>query len=383
MLRRMESIEERIRHEGVEYHVGGVCDPALGALLERFCANFAGGLETGACLAVAQGGHPVADLWGGYADEARTRPWERDTLVNLQSLGKGIAAICVWMLVDQEVLDPDKPVAFYWPEFAAGGKEELPLEYLLDHRAGLAYTTSEEANGAIFEPGAVAEQLALQSPLWEPGTQAGYHAVTLGLMLIEIVHKVTGMTLGEYLQREVCEPLGVDYYFGVPQEALARCAQVKMPPGRGVREPGSVMEKIGAVWPPKVDENSAQYRRAELPSNNGHGNARAVAAIYSALLEGKLMRAQTLRRMTRERHHMKEIILGRQYHMASGVILNSPPVAYMGPNPRAFGHHGSGGAIGFADPDAGIAFAYGINRLNGSPAIGRRRDALVDAALSR
>jgi CubicO group peptidase (beta-lactamase class C family) len=135
-----------------------------------------------------------------------------------------------------------------------------------------------------------------------------------------VIQRVTNLTLGEYLQKEVCGRLGLDYYFGVPDDALSRCAQVKMPPGRGVREPGSVMEKIGAVWPAKVDENSRQYRQAELPSNNGHGNARALAGIYSALLGEKLMRRQTMRRMTSERHN-----LGGDPQFTAGVLPRPEP----------------------------------------------------------
>jgi CubicO group peptidase (beta-lactamase class C family) len=208
----------------------------------------------------------------------------------------------------------------------------------------------------------------------------------MGILLSELVRRITGQNLATFLQTEIATPLKLDYYFGVPQDALARCAEAVFPPSRGKAEPGSVAAKVGMLWPPGLDYNSSAYRMAEMPSNNGHGNARAITRLYAALATGgsldgiTVLKPESIAQMTTEQHHMPEIILKRQYHQASGMLLNSPPVAYMGPNPRAFGHHGSGGPIGFADTDARLSFGYAINKYSDKPEIGARRDGLIDTA---
>jgi CubicO group peptidase (beta-lactamase class C family) len=304
----------------------------------------------------------------------------------MHSVAKAVTAVCVYMLVERGLLDPDAPVARYWPEFGQNGKERLPLRYVLDHRAGLAYPTEPLPRGAAYEPGRVAAALARQAPLWEPGTAAGYHVLTQGFIVAEVVKRVTGDTLAAFLRREVAGPLSLDYHFGVPEADLSRCAEQITGPDDPIRislrEPHTAEGRFWALYAEDEDFNSRAYRTAEISSDAGHGNARALARLFGVLVNGgsedgvRLMRPETLARMTTEQHNLTEIYLGRHYHQGSGVVLNSPPVSYQGPNAGAFGHHGVGGSIAFGDPTARLGFAYGVNRLALTAA---GRDGLVEA----
>jgi CubicO group peptidase (beta-lactamase class C family) len=369
----MEHFTTVASHGGVDYPIEGYCDSRFFAARERFIENFAQGLEIGACVAMVLNGKPVLDLWGGFADRACRRAWERDTIVNMMSVSKAIAGICIYMLVDRGLVDPEEPVARYWPEFAAAGKEELALKYVLDHRAGLALVTEPLERGSVYDAATMAAALARQAPLWEPGSDAGYHVLTQGFILGEIVRRVSGASLGAFFQREVAGPLDLDYHIGLKAADLPRCAEWALPPdsplARAIANPRASVE--GRFWEPLAadeDFNSVAWRTAEIPSANGHGNARAVAKFYGALVSGvqggaRLMSRATLERMITEQHNIKERFLGRHYHQGSGVVLSSKPNAWMGPNPRAFGHQGAGGAIGFGDPDAQVGFSYAMNKF--------------------
>jgi CubicO group peptidase (beta-lactamase class C family) len=368
----MDHLKTTVSHGGKQYAVEGWCDAKFGAARDRFVQNFADGLEIGACIACNIEGRPVLDLWGGFADKAGTRPWQKDTIVNMMSVSKAITGICVYILADRGLVDPEAPVARYWPEFAANGKEKLQLKYVLDHRAGLALVSEPIARGSVYDHAVMAAALARQSAAWEPGSDAGYHVLTQGFILAEVVRRVTGKTLGTFFRTEIAEPLKLDYRIGLDQKDFARCAEWALPAdspmAKAIVDPYATQE--GAFWQPLApdeDFNSALWRSAEIPSANGHGNARAVAKLYGALvLEGQdgvhLMRRATLERMITEQHNLKERYLGRHYHQGSGVVLSSKPNAWMGPNARAFGHQGAGGAIGFGDPDAKLGFSYAMNK---------------------
>lgn len=368
----MEHLKTTVKHGGKIYPVEGWCDAKFSAARDRFVKNFEEGLEIGACLACNIEGRPVMDLWGGFADKAGTRPWEKDTIVNMMSVSKAITGICVYILADRGLIDPEAPVARYWPEFAANGKEKLQLKYVLDHRAGMALVSEPIARGSVYDHTVMAAALARQAAAWEPGSDAGYHVLTQGFILAEVVRRVTSKTLGTFLRTEIAEPLQLDYRIGLDRKDFARCAEWALsadsPLAKAIRDPYATPE--GAFWQPLAadeDFNSDGWRSAEIPSANGHGNARAVAKLYGALvLEGQdgvqLMTRATLERMITEQHNLKERYLGRHYHQGSGVVLSSKPNAWMGPNRRAFGHQGAGGAIGFGDPDAKLGFSYAMNK---------------------
>ena len=386
----MMDVKTTARHGGIEYPIQGQFDDRFRPVLERFVANFSEGLETGAAASVMEQGRVVVDLWGGFADRNCRRPWERDTIVNMMSVSKVASAVCIHMLIARGLLDPDEPVARYWPEFAQAGKEKLPLRYVLDHRSGLAIVTQRKA-GAITDWTWMTQALARQAPVWPPGEVAAYHGLTQGFMLGEVLRQATGQSLGRFFRKQVAEPLGLDYHIGLEPTEEARCAEF-IPDAlikgfRTANRPDPLPQEA-YVWAQLADDedfNTPGWRRAEIPSANGHGTARAVARLYAALVNGgeldgvRLMSAATVKRMTAEQHNLTEVLRGRAYHQAAGVLLNTPPYVDMGPNPRAFGHHGSGGAIGLGDPDAGIAFAYGMNRMHADPTNGPRAGGLITA----
>jgi CubicO group peptidase (beta-lactamase class C family) len=376
------------------FEIHGSHDLRFAPVLDAFAENYRSEDEVGSAVCVVVDGKPVVDVWGGFKDAACTRAWERDTIVCMMSVVKGISGITFNMLIDRGLVDPDAPVARYWPEFAQAGKEKLPVRYVLDHRAGLPVVTAPLPHGAMFDRQAMTEALAAQAPLWEPGTQAGYHIHTQGFMLSEIVRRVTGKTMARFFRDEVALPLGVDYQIGGLSDAdQARCAELQ-PVLEGTlfavkdRDPKSLLglafaQNPDEPWP--VTLNSRAWREAEIASANGHGHARAVARIYGAVARGgdvdgvRLMSPAGVDRMRTEQHNLTEVMQQRPYHQGLGVLLNTPVAVYMGPNPRAFGHHGIGGSIGMADPEARLGFSYCVNRMHARGDNGPRARRLIDA----
>uniref|UniRef100_UPI0028117074 serine hydrolase domain-containing protein n=1 Tax=Streptomyces sp. TaxID=1931 RepID=UPI0028117074 len=216
------------RADGVR--VRGHCDPRFTAVHEAFEENFRERGELGAAVAVTVGGRIVVDLWGGWADGARSRPWERDTLVNVWSTTKGPVALCAHLLADRGLLDLDAPVAVYWPEFAAAGKEKVLVRHLLSHRAGLAGLREPHSLEQLCDWELTTQRLAATEPWWEPGTRSGYHALTYGHLVGEVVRRVSGLRPGAFLEREVTRPLGIDFRIGLPERDAGRVAELVQPP---------------------------------------------------------------------------------------------------------------------------------------------------------
>ena len=384
----MDTIATSVRSGAQDIPISGTCDPRFSRVLDAFIANFAAGEEIGAAVAVTENGKSVVDLWGGFSDPNRTTPWQRDAIVAMMSVSKAVAGMCTHVLIDRGLLDLDAPIAAVWPEFAAAGKEKLPLKYVLDHRAGLPYLTERRPHGTAYDAQAMAQALAAQAPLIPPGTDPQYHVLTQGYLLGEIVRRAAGESLGSFFRRQFAEPLGLDYWIGLPMAKFADCAHFTMTPdvslAKAFKTPNTPEGRFWAELAADEDLNSAQWRSAEIPSANGHGNARAIARLFGALACGgaidnvRVMSKSAIARMTTEQHYLKEVLVGRHYHQASGVILNSPPWSYMGPSPRAFGHQGAGGAHGFGDPDAKIGWSYAMNKFHidgGGPL----RKRLIDA----
>jgi CubicO group peptidase (beta-lactamase class C family) len=378
--------------------VHGVCQPGFTPVRDAFSDNFSRFGEVGASLAVMVDGQAVVDIWAGYADAARTRPWERDTIVNSWSTTKGIVATCAHRLVDQGRLDLDAPVAGYWLEFAHGGKSEIPVRYLLSHQAGLPAIRKQLPLGAAFDWETMTAALAEEEPWWEPGTKHGYHAFTYGWLIGEVIRRVTGQSVGTYWRKEIAEPLGLDFHIGLAPEhdgRTAECIAADLPPPgetnfvmEMLKDPNSLPFKVLAN-PPDLFQpgvvNTREWRGAEIPAANGHGNARAVARLYGALARGgeldgvRVLSPEAIERATTEQAFGRDEVLGLRMRPALGFVLSSPD-AKMGPNPRAFGHSGAGGALGFADPDAKIGFGYTMNRMIQPPTlVDPRWGPMIDA----
>jgi CubicO group peptidase (beta-lactamase class C family) len=392
----MPELAQTLTRDGREFPLSGAHDPAFAPVLEAFAENYRTEDELGSAVAVMAGGKPVVDLWGGWQDIERTRPWESDTIVCMMSVAKGVTAVCFNMLLDRGLVELDAPVARYWPEFARNGKEGVLIRHLLDHTAGIPVLTDNPLwPGAMYDREAIVKALEEQHPLWPPGTVAAYHVHHQGYLLGEVMRRVTGRTIGPFLAEEVAGPLGADYRIGGMSAAdQERCAVVY--PNMGARlfaaKDSEAPETLRAMaFRQNPDEpwfdtlNSEPFRVSEIASGNGHGNARGVARIYAPLSVGgsldgvTLMSEGSIERMITEQHNQIEKLQDRPYHQALGVLLNTPEAVYMGPNPRAFGHHGIGGSIGFCDPDAGIAFSYCCNKMHAVGDNGPRARRLIDA----
>ena len=367
--------------------VSGHCEERFAGVADAFAENFRSRGEAGAAVAVTLNGQPVIDLRGGFADSARTRPWAEDTLVCMMSVAKAVTALCAAMAVDRGLFGWDEPVARYWPEFAAAGKAAIPVRWVLDHRASLAAITQAMPEGAAYDWEAMTGALAAQAPLSPPGGSRAYHSVTLGYLVGELIRRTDGRSLGRFLAEEVCEPHGIDYWIGLPPALHDRCAEFFGETAGTLfdrSDPDSLMCRAMAQVPPE-DFNAERFRSAEIPSINGIGAARSVAKLFDGLAAGgvldgrRLLSAEVLAEATTEQWFGREDLLGHTRRMALGFALGLPGHLAMGPSPRAFGHTGAGGAIGFADPDAGLGFAYAPNRMHSAPGISPRLGALVDA----
>jgi CubicO group peptidase (beta-lactamase class C family) len=363
--------------------IDGHCDPRFARVRDAFASNFADLEEVGAAISVRLGGRHVVDLWGGHRDERRQRPWTRDTLVNAYSVGKGVLAVLVAAMVEQGRIDLDAPVSALWPEFAAQDKGDVTIRSLLCHRAGLPAVRRRLPEQAMYDWDGMCRELAAQAPYWEPGSVHGYHVNTYGFLAGELIRRATGLGVGDALLRHVTGPLDADFFYGLPLSDHGRTAQVIAPDVALTDE-----SQWATAFPPTGDAdydrmnwhcyfnpsgisgigsvNTAAWRLATIPSTNGHGTARAVAAIYSAFLAGGPagggwagpgVRAE----VTAIHADGEDRVLRRHTRYGLGFQL-AQPGRPLGPNAAAFGHYGYGGSLGFADPDAEMAFGYLMNR---------------------
>ncbi|MGV9933882.1 serine hydrolase domain-containing protein [Streptomyces olivaceoviridis] len=379
--------------------VHGHCDPRFTAVREAFAENFRARGELGAAVAVTVAGETVVDLWGGWADTARTRPWARDTVVNVWSTSKGPVALCAHILADRGLLDLDAPVAAYWPEFAAEGKDKVLVRHLLSHRAGLSGLREPHTLEELYDWELTTARLAAMAPWWEPGTRSGYHALTYGFLVGEVVRRVSGLRPGAFLEREVTGPLGLDFTVGLPERDSGRAAELVPPPAVSRSEQEAVFSQLApaalaALANPPVgaaEANSPAWRAAEIPAANGHGTARAVAALYGVFAGRgsyggrRILSPQAAERVREGQGSCRDLVLGAGFEgeteVGLGLWLSGPQGSY-GPNPRAFGHDGFGGSCGLADPDAGVSLGYVMNRMGPHIANDPRKSALVDALYS-
>jgi CubicO group peptidase (beta-lactamase class C family) len=367
----------------------GRCDVKFAAVQEAFAANFREHGEIGAAVCIAVEGRTVIDIWAGSADAARTRDWNEDTIVNVFSVGKAMASLCVLMLLEEGALELAQPVARYWPEFAAAGKEAITVQALLSHRAGLPALRRALAPEAIYDWQAMTGALAAEQPWWQPDTQHGYHVNTFGFLIGELVRRVSGEPIGAFFKRRVAQPLGADFHFGLPAEHHGRVAEFTFPEIPDFKgDVGENMVFSAYFNPPGVSGNGTvntpAWREAEMPSGNGHSNARAVARIYSALaaVDGvSLLAADTLALATTEFSGGHDAVLDRPSRFGLGFQLTQPERP-LGPGQRSFGHFGAGGSLGFADPDSGVAFGYTTNQGLGPRWQNPRNRGLVDALYS-
>jgi CubicO group peptidase (beta-lactamase class C family) len=376
--------------------IHGDCEPGFERVRESFAEFFTDPDELGGAVAIQQDGRLVVDLWAGHADPARSRPWERDTLVNVFSTTKGMTALCAHRLVDRGELDLDAPASRYWPEFAQGGKAALRVRELLNHSAGLAAIRRPLSPNALFDWEEPTDALAAQETWWEPGTRHGYHALTFGWLVGELVRRVSGKSVGRFFQEEIAGPLGADVHIGTGPALDHRVAEIPpvAVPKLGelnplldlLKNPTSVSARafLNPALPPNV-VNTTPWRRAEIPAANGHASARGLAQIYGAVASPehaptRILELEGIKRVGVEERSGPDLILFDQFvRYGPGFMLGTPDEP-LGPNPGAFGHSGAGGSLAFGDPTAKLGFAYVMNQMQfGLYLIGPRANALVEA----
>ncbi len=377
--------------------IGGRCDPRFAAVRDAFTANFADRGETGAAACLVLGGIVVADLWGGWADQAQVRPWRRDTLVNVFSVGKGLIAACTTRLIGERRLGPDTPVARYWPEFGAAGKAAITLRQLLSHQAGLPALRDPLPPGSMLDWPLMTGVLAAEPPWWPPGSAHGYHVNTFGFLAGEVIRRVTETTVGEMLRDQIAGPLGADVHIGLPAGQHGRVAHFAWPdpppqaapPRADAAATAEQQRMIASAYANPADlsglgvVNTAAWRIAEVPSANAHATAAGVARVYAALAGGgavdgvRIVDPGALADAVAEQVYGEDLVLRRPSRFGLGFQLTQPERP-LGPGPRAFGHFGAGGSVGLCDPDAGVAFGYVTGQM-GPRWQNPRNRALIDA----
>lgn len=350
--------------------LAGEAAPGFGAVADAFANNFRLEGEIGASFCVFKDGQKVVDLWGGHADGARTRPWERDTLVNVWSTTKGVMALCVARLNDQGLLANDRRVADYWPEFGANGKGDVTVAQLFSHQAGLCGPSRQLTEAELLDTEFMSALMAAEGPHWPVGSRSGYHALTIGPLGDSLFRKVTGKTVGQYFRDEIGAPLGVDFHMGFPAELDERVAEIVHDgnPQSGGEDTFNEYQRLAQVHVPVRSgiANLRAWRAQGTPSAAGTGNARSVASLYSALATDRrlggteLVSSAALDAATTVQIENEDLVLRLPMSWGVGFALNKAMGVY-GSNPATFGHHGWGGSFGFADPDKRLGVAYAMN----------------------
>jgi CubicO group peptidase (beta-lactamase class C family) len=375
--------------------VQGTVAPGFEAASDLLERQVAAGEHIGFGVCVYHHGKKVVDVWGGLADEDAKKPWQADTMAVSFSTTKGLTATCLHILADRGLVDYEAPVATYWPEFAQAGKEKITVYHILTHQAGLAPVPGELHGADLYDWDRVIKGIETQEPAWEPGTISGYHAVTFGFLVGEVVRRVSGKGIGKFLQDEVCAPLGLkDMYIGAPESVEPRIARLKsrmvptpellkqmqerLASGQPLVDP--MMERAmgarpGSMLQPREGEaadntfDTPEAHRAEIPAANGIMTARDLARMYACLGNGgeldgaRLMSAERVKIMSKLQTKRPDRIIQVEVGWALGYMTGGIEGWPQGPRETAFGHAGLGGSIGFADPEIGMAFGFTTNAL--------------------
>ena len=384
--------------------VQGTCDPKFQEVRQEFERNFQERGEVGASVCVTVQGQTVVDLWGGQANAGSNTPWQEDTVSVVFSSTKGATALCAHMLASRGQLDLDTPVATYWPEFAQSGKENIPVKMLLSHQAGLPAVRETLPDGAYADWDLIVNALAKEEPFWEPGTRNGYHALTFGWLVGEVVRRVSGKSLGTFFKDEVAGPLGLDFWIGLPEDKESQVAPMiaaepnpESPFFREIATPGSmqsiVLLNMGGYMGAEPQFDTRAAHAAEIGGAGGVTNGRGLAGMYEPLALGgkkdsvELVNPETLARMGRVASSTgKDAVLVMPTRFALGYMKTmdnrKEPAGVQDSvlvSEAAFGHVGAGGSFGFADPPAAMSFGYTMNRMGPGAALNDRGQNLVDA----
>ena len=354
--------------------VHGHVDERFSALSEVLDAQLESGEELGAAISVNLGGQTLVDVWGGYADAARTIPWGEDTIVNVWSTTKEITALAILMLVEQGLVDLDAPVATYWPEFAQHGKQDILVKQVMSHTSGVSGWDQPFVAEDMYDWEKSTSRLAAQAPWWEPGTASGYHAQNQGHLLGEIVRRVSGLPLKQFVAERIAAPLGVDLQIGAKAEDDDRVAEIIPPPPLGfdlaTMDPTS--PTVRTLTGPVSDAalaNTIPWRRADMGALNGHTNARALARTFSTISLGgevdgaRLLSPATIERIFEEQSHGPDLVLGVPLRFGIGFALPEPTSIPYVPSEKVCFWGGWGGSMTLMFPDRGLTVSYVMNRM--------------------
>lgn len=377
--------------------ISGKCEPAFAGVLDAFKANFAERKEVGASVCITHQGRTVVDLWGGLARPETAEPWTQDTVSIVYSCTKAATALCLHMLVDQGRVTYETLVGDFWPEFATGGKEATTVGMMLAHTSPVPHVAEPIKPGGIADWDYMTARVAAEPAHWEPGTRQGYHGVTYAWTVGQLVRLVSGMPLGEFFQKHVAGPLGLDFHIGLPESEEARVAPMIAPDPAEINfgsaffraattQPGSLpnlfLTNLGGA-----DFNAREIHAAEIGSANGITNARGLACMYAPLAAGggALVSPDTMHRMVRvSAATHSDAVLYQPMRFAMGFMMSTDNRAAGGDSlilgETAFGHVGMGGSIGFADPAQGLSFGYSMNRMGAGILLNARGQSLIDAA---
>jgi CubicO group peptidase (beta-lactamase class C family) len=376
--------------------IHGTVSKGFEPVREAFEANFSDGGEVGAAFCLHVKSRKVVDLWGGLTD-VKGKTWKENTPAVVFSTTKGATAICAMMLVDQKRLDVDAPVVQYWPEFAAGGKADIPVRMLLNHQAGLPVVDAPLTRDQVLAVKPIVDALAQQTPVWPPGSRHGYHALTYGWLVGELVRRVTGKTIGRFFADEVAGPLGLDFWIGLPADIEPRVARlINAPPPT---DP-AILAQMAALFGPDTLAGRAlslngamsgapgdsifnlpEVHRSEIPAANGITTARSLSRLYAACIgtvKGtRLFGKRTLDKALKIQSDGPDAVLGLRTTFGLGFMRTGPEIQMLGPN--SFGHAGAGGSLGFGDFDSGVAFGYVMNQMGSGLLIDSRAARLIEA----
>lgn len=372
--------------------IHGYCDERFAKVRDVFEKNFSAKGDVGASVAITLEGEFVVDLWGGHTNQEKTLPWQEDTLVNVYSTTKTMAALCALVLADRGEIDFDSPVARYWPEFAQNGKEKVQVRHFMSHSAGLSGMDEPMSTADIYDWDKMVDALARQTPWWEPGSASGYHALTQGHLIGEVVRRVTGQSLGEFFQSDIAGPLQADFYIGTPEVHFPRIGAL-IPPESGLaQQTGGDADSIAArtFKNPAADARASatsEWRKAEIPAANGHGNARSVVRAQTPVANGgrafgvELMSKAGTQRVFDEQIFGKDLVLGVPIRFGMGYGLTSDLLP-MGPNENIAYWGGWGGSTVVVDADAHLCVSYVMNKMFAGLLGDTRGFALLQSAYS-
>ena len=374
-----------------EVTVEGTCDERFAAMRDVLAANIASGADLGASVAVVLQGEPVVDLWGGWADHERTVPWQADTLVNVWSTTKTMMALSALTLMDRGELDPYQKVAHYWPEFAQNGKADIEVRHLLSHTSGVSGWDQPVAVDDIYDWEKSTSMLAAQAPWWEPGSASGYHALNQGHLVGEVIRRITGQKLGEYFAAEIAGPIGADFHIGLAPSEFGRVSPVVPPPlpiDLATLDLTSPMVRTFTGPAPQADVAwTAEWRQADIGAANGHGNARSVAKVQSAITNGgavggvQLLSPATIERIFDVQSDGVDLVLGvpERFGLGYGLPCDGMPFPL---DAKVCFWGGWGGSMIVNDLEHGMTVAYMMNRMEAGLVGDTRGFDLISAAFA-